>query len=66
MPKLSVINGDCLIISNYIQGDLFSTTGNVSLTNLDEMSNLATVTGILSICYFDELSSLSNLKSLKE
>ena len=65
MPKLSVINGDCLIISNYIQGDLFSTTGNVSLTNLDEMSNLATVTGILSICYFDELSSLSNLKSLK-
>ena len=47
MPKLSVVNGDCLIISNYIQGDLFSTTGNVSLTNLDEMSNLATVTGIL-------------------
>ena len=65
MPKLSVVNGDCFIISNYIQGDLFSTTGNVSLTNLDEMSNLATVTGILSICYFDELSSLSNLKSLK-
>lgn len=65
MPKLSVVNGDCLIISNYIQGDLFSTTGNVSLTNLDEMSNLTTVTGIFSICYFDELSSLSNLKSLK-
>ena len=65
MPKLSVINGDCLIISNYIQGDLFSTTGNVSLTNLDEMSNLATVTGLLSICYFYELSSLSNLKNLK-
>ena len=65
MPKLSVVNGDCFIISNYIQGDLFSTTGNVSLTNLDEMSKLATVTGILSICYFDELSSLSNLKSLK-
>ena len=65
MPKLSVVNGDCLIISNYIQGDLFSTTGNVSLTNLDEMSNLATVTGILSICNFNELSSLSNLKNLK-
>ena len=65
MPKLSVVNGDCFIISNYIQGDLFSTTGNVSLTNLDEMSNLATVTGLLSICYFDELSSLSNLKNLK-
>ena len=65
MPKLSVVNGDCLIISNYIQGDLFSTTGNVSLTNLDEMSNLATVTGLLSICYFYELSSLSNLKNLK-
>ena len=63
MPKLSVVNGDCFIISNYIQGDLFSTTGNVSLTNLDEMSNLATVTGLLSICYFDELSSLSNLKN---
>ena len=65
MPKLSVVNGDCFIISNYIQGDLFSTTGNVSLTNLDEMSNLATVTGLLSICYFYELSSLSNLKNLK-
>ena len=65
MPKLSVVNGDCFIISNYIQGDLFSTTGNVSLTNLDEMSNLATVTGILSICNFNELSSLSNLKNLK-
>ena len=65
MPKLSVVNGDCLIISNYIQGDLFSTTGNVSLTNLDEMSNLAPVTGILSICNFNELSSLSNLKNLK-
>lgn len=65
MPKLSVVNGDCEIISNYIQGDLFSTTGNVSLTNLDGMSNLATVTGSLSICNFDELSSLSNLKNLK-
>ena len=65
MPKLSVVNGDCFIISNYIQGDLFSTTGNVSLTNLDGMSNLATVTGSLSICNFDELSSLSNLKNLK-